>query len=129
MAHLHNEGELLVLDDAFDGRTVDVGLFDDSTDQLTEDSTYGDITTEPDGDDYEPQTVDDPEVEQNADNNAEVTMGGLSFQVSDAEREIDYVYVRDDVSGDLIFTNALDQTYNLGSIDTLDLSNVGMELE
>ncbi|NGM69186.1 hypothetical protein G6M89_09230 [Natronolimnobius sp. AArcel1] len=129
MAHLHNEGELLVLDDAFDGRTVEVGLYDNSTDQLTEGDTYSDIDTEPDGDDYSVQTVDDPEVDQNVDDNAEVTMGELSFQVSDAEREIDYVYVRDASTGDLIFTNDLDQTYDLNSIDTLDLSNIGMELE
>ncbi len=129
MAYLHDEGELLVLGDAFDGRTVEVGLYDDSTDLLTEDSTYSDITTEPGGDDYSPQIVDNPTVDQNDNSNAEVTMGELSFQVSDATSSIDYVYVRDEMSGDLLFTNTLDQEYDLGSIDTLDLSNIGLELQ
>ncbi len=129
MAHLHNEGELLVLEEAFDGRTVEVGLYNDSTDELAEGDTYSDISTEPDGDDYAVQTVSNPDVSQNADDNAEVTMGELSFTVSDASTDIDYVFVRDESSGDLLFTNSLDQTYDLNSIDTLDLSNIGLELE
>ncbi len=128
MAFLHYDGELIVLDSAFDGRTVQVGLFDDSTDQLDESDGFDAITTEPGGDDYESQEVSDPAVTQDAGETV-VDMGSLSFQVSDASADVDKVYVQDDVSGDLIFTNDLDQPYDLGSIDTLDLSNVGMELE
>ena len=128
MAFLHYDGELLVLDNAFDGRTVNVGLFDDSTDQIAESDGFGDITTEPGGDDYAPQTVNDPGVTQDAGETV-VEMGSLSFEVSDATADVDKVYVQDDTTGDLIFTNDLDQSYDLGSIDTFDLSNVGMELE
>ena len=128
MAFLHHDGELLVLDSAFDGRTVEVGLFDDSTDQLAESDGFSAITPEPDGDDYTPADVSDPNVTQES-GDTSVEMGNLTFQVSDATTEVDYVYVRDATSGDLIFTNELDQAYDLNSIDTLDLSNVGMELE
>lgn len=128
MAFLHDEGELLVLNAAFDTRDVEVGLYNDSTDLLGEASAYADITTEPDGTDYGLQAVSGPTVTQNT-GTTNVDMGALSFNVSDATTSVDYVFVRDTTTGDLIFTNALDQAYDLGSIDTLDLSNVGMELD
>jgi hypothetical protein len=56
-------------------------------------------------------------------------MGSLSFDVSDSSQTVDACYVRDQSSGDLILTNALDSSYDLSSIDTLDLSNVGMSLD
>lgn len=128
MANLHDSGELLVLDGAFNGRTVEVGLYDNSTDALTDSSTYSAITTEPGGTDYATQSVTGPSVTQNS-GTTTVEMGSLSFTVSDASASVDYVYVRDSSSGDLIFTNSLDQSYDLSSIDTLDLSNVGMSLD
>ncbi|MDB2225611.1 hypothetical protein PM023_13120 [Halorubrum ezzemoulense] len=128
MAFLHDEGELLVLDNAFSGRDVDVGLFDNTTDAIAEGDSYAAIGTEPDGDDYAVQSVTGPTVTQDA-GTTSVEMGALSYNVSDATTSVNYVYVRDSTSGDLIFTNALDQSYDLGSIDTLDLSNVGMELD
>jgi hypothetical protein len=128
MAYLHDDGELIVLQSAFDGRTVQVGLFNDSTDQLAESDGFSAITTEPSGSDYSAQSVSSPSVSQDA-GTTTVEMGSLSFTVSNASASVDKVYVRDDTSGDLLFTNNLDQTYDLGSIDTLDLSNVGLELE
>ncbi|MCU4744504.1 hypothetical protein [Natronoglomus mannanivorans] len=129
MAHLHDEGELLVLGDAFDGRTVEVGLFDNSVDAIAEDSTYADITTEPDGSDYTLQSVSNPSVYQNANEDAELDLGDISFDVSDATTEVDYTFVRDADTGDLIFTGDMEQTFDLGSLDILDLTNVGMTLE
>lgn len=128
MAFLHDEGELFVLDNAFSGRDVDVGLFDNTTDAIAEGDSYAAISTEPDGADYAVQSVTGPTVTQDA-GTTSVEMGALSYNVSDATTSVNYVYVRDSTSGDLIFTNALDQSYDLGSIDTLDLSNVGMELD
>ena len=128
MSYLHDEGELLILGDAFDGRSLEVGLFNNDEDDLSEDSTFNDIESEPTGDDYEPQGVEDPDVSQNADSDAQLDIDELSFDVGDAEEDVDYVYVIDADSEDLIFTAELDQTYDLGSIDNLDLSNVGMTL-
>lgn len=129
MAFLHDTGETLVLDSAFSGRDVEVGLFDNTVDAVSDSTTFTGITTEPDGTDYGPQTVTGPTVSQDGSGVTTVDMGNLSFTVSDATTSANYVYVKDSVSGDLIFTNALDQTYDLGSIDTLDLTNVGMELD
>jgi hypothetical protein len=128
MAFLHDEGELLVLNSAFDGRTVEVGLFDNSTDSLTESDGYSAITTEPGGSDYSPASVSSPSVSQTS-GTTTVEMGNLTYQVSDATTSVNYVYVKDVSSGDLIFTNSLDQAYDLNSIDTLDLSNVGLSLD
>lgn len=125
---LQDEGELLVLTSAFDGRTVEVGLFDNSTDSLTDSDGYSAITTEPDGSDYAPASVSSPNVSQTS-GTTTVEMGDLTYQVSDATTSVNYVFVRDSSSGDLIFTNELDQAYDLNSIDTLDLSNVGLSLD
>lgn len=125
---LQDEGELLVLTSAFDGRTVEVGLFDNSTDSLTDSDGYSAITTEPDGSDYAPASVSSPNVTQTS-GTTTVEMGDLTYQVSDATTSVNYVFVRDSSSGDLIFTNELDQAYDLNSIDTLDLSNVGLSLD
>lgn len=129
MAFLHDTGETLILDAAFNGRDVEVGLFNNTTDSVSDSTTFAGITTEPDGTDYGPQTVTGPTVSQDGSGVTTVDMGNLSFTVSDATTGVNHVYVRDSVSGDLILTNALDQLYDLSSIDTLDLSNVGMELD
>ena len=129
MAFLHDTGETLVLESAFNGRDVEVGLFDNTVDSIAEGDGFAGITSEPDGTDYAAQTVTGPAVSQDGSGVTTVDMGNLSFTVSDATTSANYVYVRDTTSGDLIFTNQLDQSYDLGSIDTLDLTNVGMELE
>lgn len=128
-ANLHDEGELLVLDAALSSRDMDVGLFDDSTDALSDGSVYADITTEPGGASYAPQTAAGGTTNQDANGNTDIDLGSLSFDTSDSTAVVDAVYIRDTTTGDLIFTNALDSSYDLSSIDTLDLSNVGMSLD
>jgi len=128
-ANLHDQGEKALLDAYFGGRTLDVGLYNDSTDSLSDSATYSDITTEPSGSAYSVQSVSGPTVSQDSNGVTEVDFGSLSFDVSDSTQTVDAVYVRDSSSGDLIFTNALDSSYDTSSIDTLDLSNVGMTLD
>ncbi|WP_159487556.1 hypothetical protein [Halorubrum sp. JWXQ-INN 858] len=125
---MHDEGELLIFESAFNGRDVEIGLYNDSTDSLAEASTYSDITSEPDGSDYSPQTVTDPDVSANG-GDTEVTLGEISFDVGNAASTVDYVYVRDASSGDLVFTNELPQEYDLDSVDIIDLTNVGLQYE
>jgi hypothetical protein len=127
-ANLHNLGENLVLTAALSSRDMDVGLFDDSTDSLTDSSVYADITTEPAGSAYAPQTAAGGTVATNA-GTTEIDLGSLSYDTSDSTQVVDAVYVRDTMSGDLLFSNALDSSYDLSNIDTLDLSNVGLSLD
>jgi hypothetical protein len=127
-ANLHDQGEQLILSSAFGSRTVDIGLFNDSTDSLSDSATYSSITTEPAGTAYAVQSVTGPSVSLNSGTSA-LDLGALSFDVSDSSQTVDALYVRDQSSGDLIFTNTLDSSYDLSQIDTLDLSNAGMTLD
>lgn len=128
MADLHDEGESLVLTQALGSRDMDVGLYNQSTDSLSDSSTYSDITTEPSGSNYSVQTANGGTVSQSG-GTTEIDLGSLSFDSSDSSQSVDAIYVRDNTSGDLIFTNDLDSTYDLSQIDTLDLSNAGMQLD
>lgn len=127
-ANLHDTGESLVLDAALGAREMDVGLFDDSTDSLSDGATYSGITTEPSGSAYSVQTASGGTVSTDSGTTA-INLGSLSFDTSDSSQSVDSLYVRDASTGDLIFTNGLDSSYDLSSIDTLDLSNIGLELE
>lgn len=127
-ANLHDLGEKDIFDAYFGGRTLDVGLFNDTTDALTDSATYASITTEPAGASYAVQSVTGPSVTQSS-GTTEVDFGSLSFDVSDSTVTVDACYVRDQTSGDLIFTCLLDSSYDLSAIDTLDLSNVSMTLD
>jgi hypothetical protein len=127
-ANLHDLGENLVLTSALGSRDMDVGLYNDSTDTLADGATYSGITTEPAGASYAVQTAAGGTVATNS-GTTEIDLGSLSFDTSDSSQTVDALYVRDTTSGDLIFTNALDSSYDLSSIDTLDLSNVGLTLD
>jgi hypothetical protein len=127
-ANLHDLGENLVLDAALGSRDMDVGLYNDGTDALADGATYSDITTEPTGSAYAVQTAAGGTVATNS-GTTEIDLGSLSFDTSDSAQSVDALYVRDSSTGDLIFTNALDSSYDLSSIDTLDLSNIGLTLD
>jgi hypothetical protein len=127
-ANLHDDGENLILDAALGSRNLEVGLFNDSTDSLSDSATYSDITTEPAGSAYAAQSITGGTVSTNS-GTTEIDLGSLSFDTSDSSQTVDAVYVRYSSSGDLIFTNALGSSYDLSNVDTLDLSNVGMTLD
>lgn len=127
-ANLHDQGEQLILCSPFGSRIVEIGLFNDSTDALSDSATYSSITTEPTGSAYAVRSVTGPTVSLNS-GTSSLDLGSLSFDVSDSSQTIDALYVRDQSSGDLIFTNTLDSSYDLSQIDTLDLSNGGLTLD
>jgi hypothetical protein len=128
-ANLHDQGEQLVLDSALGSRDLEVGVFNDATDSLGDGATYSDITTEPSGSSYATQSVAGGSVSQDSNGVTTIDLGTLTFDASDSSQNVDALYVRDSSSGDLIFTNTLDQEYDLGSIDQLELSNPGMQLD
>jgi hypothetical protein len=128
MADLHDEGENFVLTQALGSTDMDVGLYNQSTDSLTDSATYSDITTEPSGASYAVQTANGGTVSTSS-GTTDIDLGSLSFDTSDSSQSVDALYVRDKTSGDFLFTNDLDSTYDLSNVDTLDLSNVGMTLD
>lgn len=126
---LHTEGELLILEAAFDGRDVEIGLYNDDTDDLADGATFGDITTEPSGSEYASQVTQNVTISENQDGNGEAVYDDVTFNTSDSSEDVDAAYVRDESGGDLIFTASLDQTYDLDSVDTFILSNTGLNID
>lgn len=126
-------GEEYLVDEQPDGDTIQVGLFNDDTDELSEDDDLNAITTEPDGNDYERQSFS-------------VSTGVLSgtgggdygwesdaqvqIDVSDATTTVDsgffiatFTSSRAGDSSDtehLIGWFALETSYDLGAADTPD---------
>lgn len=122
-------GEEFVYETNTNGQTVDVGLYDDSTDSIGEADNLAAITTEPSGSSYTRQTDTVTtglfSGEFGIDNDTE-----LSFDVSDSSRTVDALFIvanfqSDSVAGDasstdnLIAAGDLSQTRDLSSIDTL----------
>lgn len=147
MVGLHDTGEEFILDYVFtDGATrpsdISIGLYNDSTDTLSDSGDYSDITTEPTGSAYTQQTASFPgdfTNSQNASDNWQTVIADQTFDVSDSSQDVDGFYVTisytSDTTGDsgsnehLLFTANLDQTYDLGSVDTFTLKNAGVSID
>lgn len=144
---LHDTGEEFVIDTVFRQDTLsrptslDVGLFNDSTDSLSDGSDVGDISTEPSGGSYARQsaTLDGSDFTQ-ADSSGDwqVTIADQTFDTSDSSQDVDAYFIvvsfQSDDTGDtsttdhLFWTGDLDQTYDLNSVDTLTLSGAGLQV-
>lgn len=142
---LHDTGEEAILDDFFEESltkpaSVDVGLFNDATDALSDSSDIGNITTEPAGSAYARQSASFGSAFTNQDNAGdwETIIDDQTFDTSDSSQDVDAYFVvinfQSDDTGDtsandhLLFTGSLDQTYNLNDIDSFTLSGSGLSL-
>lgn len=145
---LHDTGEEFAIKDLFRSdqlskpASVSIGLFNDSTDALSDNSDTGDITTEPTGSAYAAQSASfggsDFSPADNASGNWEVTIADQVFDTSDSSQDVDAYYIevsfQSDDTGDssanphLFWTGDLDQTYDLNSVDQFTLSGSGLEI-
>lgn len=143
---LHDTGEEFIVDVVFRSDTltkpgnVTIGLFNDSTDSLSDGSNVGDISTEPSGGSYSPQTASfDSGDFSNTDSGGDwqTTITDQTFDTSDSSQDVDAYYIgvsynSDDEGGTdaehLFWTGNLDQTYDLNSVDTLTLSGAGLKV-
>lgn len=121
--------------------SVDVLLYNDSTDSLGETNNVGDITTEPSGSNYARQSVsiDSSSVTltEDAGNNYEVVLNQVTFDTSDSSQNVDNYGIVANFDGtdstggnngdNLIITGSLSQSYDLSNVDTLNVSNTGFE--
>lgn len=140
---LYQHGEEFVQDLIINsGKTFSIGLYNDTTDALSDTSDVGDITTEPTGSAYGRQ--DDLASNFTATLEAgDVQIAGstLTYDVSDSTQAVDAAFVvvpfdSNLVSSDggtttdhLMFTVALDQEYDLSQFDsTVDLDPVDLTL-
>lgn len=129
---LTNIGEEWYTENNTDGVTVTVGLYDDSTDALSDTSVLTDISTEPSGSNYARQssTVTTTQISGDFgfDNDNQ-----LSFDTSDSSQTVDAAFVvvnfqSDTVAGDgaandhLVAAGDLTQSRDLSQIDTLNIA-------
>jgi len=143
---LHDTGEEFIMDVVFRSGTltkptnVNVGLFNDSTDALSDGSNVSDITTEPSGGAYARQlaTLDGSDF-TNTDSGGDwqTTIADQTFDTSDSNQDVDAYFITvsfaaDDEGGTdqqhLFWTGQLDQTYDLNSVDSLTLSGAGLKV-
>ncbi len=121
--------------------SVDVLLYNDSTDSITEVENIGDITTEPSGEAYARQSVNidssSVTLTEDGSNNYEVTLNQVTFDTSNSSQTVDGYGIianfdaTDSTGGNngdnLIITGSLSQSYDLSNVDTLNVSNTGIE--
>ncbi len=133
-------GEEYVLETALEGVTLEVGVYNDGTDAITDTNDLADITTEPTGSAYARQ-ADTYSLVDNANGNWQLDNNNqLTFDVSDSSQTVDSYFIvasfQADDTGDgsvtdhLIATGALSQSRDLSQIDTLNISagSAGFEI-
>jgi len=128
-------GEEYVMETNTNGVTLSVGLYNDSTDAISDSDDLAALTTEPAGSNYARQS----------DTFATASLSGdygfdndslITFDTSDSSQTVDAYFIvanfDSDVAGDggtasdhLIATGALSQSRNLSDIDTLEISAGG----
>lgn len=132
VANLHDTGEEFIIDVHFDEsvtkpNSLDVGLYNDNTDGLTQSSDVGDITTEPSGGSYARQSASYGTNFTNSDSSGDwqTKIDDLTFDVSDSSQTIDaYFIVVNFKSDDKSDGSASDHIYWSGGLgSTEDLSN------
>jgi len=131
-AILTDLGEEWMITTNLDAATVDVGLYDDSTDGIVDTNDLADITTEPSDGNYSRQageavSASDVSGDWGIDND-----GTITFDVSGTTGTVDsYFFVANfqaDDTGDgsatdhLVLTGSLSQSYDLSNLDTLEIS-------
>ena len=135
--NLHNFGEEFMQDLVVSsGKTFDVGVYNDSTDSLSESSDLSDITTEPTGSNYSRQSESASNISVDlSGSDAKTDFPQQIFDTSDSSQEVDSYFVvvnfQSDEAGDgsqndhIFHTGALSQTRDLSDVDELEVNNVG----
>jgi hypothetical protein len=132
-AILTDLGEEWMVKTNLDSESVDIGLYNDSTDSIGDSDDVGAITTEPSDGNYTRQTGEtlsaaDISGDWGVDNDNTV-----SFDVTNTTGTVDsYFFVANfqaDDTGDgsandhLVVTGSLSQSYDLSNVDQLDISS------
>lgn len=142
---LHDTGEEFLLDVHFLGdskpSSVDVGLYNDSTDSLTDSDDVGDISTEPSGASYARQSASFGSNFTNSDSSGDwqTVIDDLTFDASDSSQTVDaYFVVVNFQSDDKSDGSASDHIYwsgDMGSSENLSnydgdfkLQNAGLSI-
>jgi len=109
--------------------TISVGLYNDSTDSLTESNDLSDITTEPSGASYARQTASlsgDVSFSQDGNNDIVVDVADQTFDTSDSSQSVDSFFVVINFQASVVTSDgsATDHIFFTGNLgDTLNLSS------
>ena len=123
--------------------TMEITLYNQATDALSDSSDSGDITTEPSGGNYARETVDLDTAQittsQNNNSNYQFEFEDQTLITDDSTQDVDAYIVlvtfTSDLKGDgsdtehYFFAGNLDQTYDLGQIDEFVLKGTGLALD
>jgi len=131
MSHILTDlGEEYTLETALEGTSISVGLYNDSTDAITDTDDLAAINTEPSGSAYTQQATT-LTLTDDGDWQAEISADAV-FDTSDSTQSVDSYFLvanfQADDTGDgsatdhLICTGALSQSYDLSSVDHLTVS-------
>lgn len=118
--------------------SLELGVYNDSNDSLTDSSDIGDISTQPSGAAYSTQTVSLPgdlTLQYNASNNYEKIFADQTYDTSDSTQTIDAYFAKINYQADgdgsatdhLYFTGILNQSFDLSGIDSFVVSGSGLE--
>lgn len=135
---LVDHGEEYLMKNGFDSLTVTVGLYDDSSDNLSETSDMTNINSEPSNSNYAAQSVtvsaNDISGNWGVHNDSKIT---FDFSDTTTSKNVDTAYVsysftsEDETSSNehLLANPALSQTRDVGSIDTLEIAAGDLEIK
>jgi hypothetical protein len=129
-------GEEYVIKNGLDGATVNVGVYNDSTDSISDTDNVSAITTEPSNGNYSTASVSlsavDVSGDWGADNDSQIS---FDFSDQSTSETVDAFYITVNfnsteagtTSDHLIGTAAMTQNRDIGSIDTLNVSAGDLE--
>lgn len=134
-AILTDLGEEWLIKNSADNTSLSVGLYNDSTDAISDSNDLADLTTEPAGGSYSRQSdnfsASDLSGDWGFDNDSQLT-----FDTSDSSQTVDSYFIvanfqADDTSDGsatdhMIATGSLSQSYDLSSVDTLNVNSGGV---
>ena len=122
--------------------SLDIGLYNDSTDSLSDTSDLADLTTEPSGGSYSRQSLalDGDVTMSKSGGNWQVQQDTQkTFDTSDSSQTVDsWFYVVNFTSSEasdagdtdhILIYGSLDSSYDLSSIDTFNLDDTGFNLD
>ena len=126
-------GEEWMIKNNLDAASVDIGLYNDSTDSISDGDDVSQISTEPSDGNYSRQSgvdisASDISGDWGVDNDSQI-----SFDVTNTTGDVDsYFFVANFQASDtgdgssqdhLVVTGSLSQSYALSNVDTLDISS------
>jgi len=134
---LSNDGELELLRYYFNNEDVQLGIYNDATDDLADSDGLSAIGTEPSGSNYARQTVSPSEVTVSQDANSDglVSIDPQTFSVGNSSQDVDAFFLYDSTNDMFIARGGIDTSerqtdhINLDQLESLRLGGDPLTLD